>query len=94
MMTRLLCLALSLLSGCGALPPINSKVSDCDTHPSGWCQHYVHCLNGELATSCENGIPQKPMSWDQENLKAHDAGCPTAIYDAPGGNLRLCPVLP
>ena len=76
MRTRLLCLALSILSGCGALPPINSKVSDCDTHPSGWCRHY-----GE-------------QSWSQDNLKRDDNGCPTAIYDAPGGNLRLCPVLP
>lgn len=29
-------------------------------------------------------------SWDQENLKRHDKGCPTAIYVAPEGNLTLC----
>src|SRR6266853_3187357 len=34
--------------------------------------------------------PRPEQSWDQENLKRHDSGCPTAIYDAPGGNLRLC----
>jgi hypothetical protein len=35
-------------------------------------------------------IPQKSMSWDQENLKRHDVGCPTAIFVAPGGNLEQC----
>jgi hypothetical protein len=69
-------LIISILFGCSALPPINSKIDDCDTHPSGWCRHY------------------SAQSWDQEHLKARDSGCPTAIYDAPGGNLRLCPVLP
>jgi hypothetical protein len=29
-------------------------------------------------------------SWAQDNLKRNDAGCPTAIYEAPGGELRLC----
>lgn len=32
----------------------------------------------------------KSMSWDQENLKRNDHGCPTAIYVAPGGNLEMC----
>jgi hypothetical protein len=32
----------------------------------------------------------KSMSWDQENLKRNDKGCPTAIYIAPGGNLEQC----
>jgi hypothetical protein len=41
---------------------------------------------------CKGDHPEvtKEQSWDQENLKRHDAGCPTAIYDAPGGNLRQC----
>jgi hypothetical protein len=34
--------------------------------------------------------PTKEQSWDQENLKAHDSGCPTAIFTAPGGNLTQC----
>jgi hypothetical protein len=29
--------------------------------------------------------------WDQEHLKAADAGCPTAIYVAPNGVLQPCP---
>jgi hypothetical protein len=33
----------------------------------------------------------KSESWDQENLKAHDDGCPTAIYIAPHGVLVQCP---
>lgn len=30
-------------------------------------------------------------SWDQENLKRNDHGCPTAIFIAPEGNLIQCP---
>lgn len=30
------------------------------------------------------------QSWDQENLKRNDHGCPTAIYVAPNGNLEQC----
>jgi hypothetical protein len=29
--------------------------------------------------------------WDQESLKTYDSGCPTAIFEAPGGVLRQCP---
>jgi hypothetical protein len=29
-------------------------------------------------------------SWDQENLKRHDHGCPSAIFVAPGGDLVQC----
>jgi len=32
----------------------------------------------------------KEQSWDQENLKRNDHGCPTAIYIAPGGVLTQC----
>jgi hypothetical protein len=31
-----------------------------------------------------------PQSWDQETLKAHDSGCPSAIYVAPDGVLEQC----
>lgn len=36
--------------------------------------------------------PNRPASesWDQANLKAHDHGCPTSIFIAPGGNLVEC----
>lgn len=33
------------------------------------------------------------QSWDQENLKRNDAGCPTAIFVAPGGKLAQCPFI-
>ena len=33
----------------------------------------------------------KSYSWDQENLKREDHGCPTAIFVAPGGELNQCP---
>lgn len=32
----------------------------------------------------------KLQSWDQENLKKNDNGCPTAIFVAPGGELKQC----
>ena len=31
------------------------------------------------------------QSWDQENLKRNDHGCPTAIFIAPNGVLEQCP---
>lgn len=38
-------------------------------------------------------LPHRPAgeSWDQENLKKNDRGCPTAIFVAPGGTLVECP---
>jgi hypothetical protein len=59
----------------------------------------VATLLGVVVYSCSRPavydwtLPTAPksMSWDQENLKQNDHGCPTAIYDAPDGNLRLCP---
>jgi hypothetical protein len=30
------------------------------------------------------------QSWDQSNLKAHDSGCPTAVFVAPNGDLEQC----
>lgn len=35
--------------------------------------------------------PQPSQSWDQENLKRNDHGCPTAVYVAPNGDLHQCP---
>jgi hypothetical protein len=38
-------------------------------------------------------LPDRPSaaSWDQENLKRNDHGCPTAIFIAPEGVLEECP---
>jgi hypothetical protein len=33
---------------------------------------------------------QKNQSWDQENLKRNDYGCPSSIFVAPDGNLIQC----
>jgi len=30
-------------------------------------------------------------SYDQANLKRNDAGCPTAVWIAPAGELEQCP---
>ena len=49
------------------------------------------CLNLSIAialTSC--ATHHKWESWDQEHLKAHDAGCPVAVFIAPGGDLEQC----
>ena len=51
-----------------------------------------NCLGGIRNMSdewCERQQP-KSASWDQENLKRFDSGCPNAIYIAPGGNLVEC----
>jgi len=37
-----------------------------------------------------NTLP-KSMSFDQENLKKHDSGCPTAVYTVIDGELVQCP---
>ena len=54
-----------------------AQMSDrwCDAHP------------GAPVTRCWGN----EQSWDQANLKHHDAGCPTAIFITPGGNLEQCP---
>jgi hypothetical protein len=47
-----------------------------------------------VATSLLMGCSHAPtseQSWDQENLKRFDHGCPTAIFIAPGGDLEECP---
>lgn len=38
-------------------------------------------------------LPHRPAaaSWDQENLKRHDTGCPESIYTAVNGELIQCP---
>lgn len=35
-------------------------------------------------------LVRNDQSWDQENLKKNDRGCPTAIFIAPNGNLKQC----
>lgn len=49
----------------------------------------VAVWSGYLATA-DYKAARKAQSWDQENLKANDSGCPTAIYIAPRGRLELC----
>ena len=42
-----------------------------------------------LLTACK--APHDPrQSWDQEHLKRHDVGCPSAVYIAPDGELQQC----
>lgn len=68
----------------------------------GWCAAHpdaahAHCARPPSTTHCQYGehpgdtACTSAQSWDQANLKRNDIGCPHAIYDAPGGNLRLCP---
>ena len=45
------------------------------------------CILGVVG--CASARP-KAESWDQENLKRNDHGCPTAIFIAPGGVLTQC----
>jgi hypothetical protein len=36
-------------------------------------------------------VIDRSFSWDQQTLKAHDVGCPYAVFIAPGGDLEECP---
>lgn len=49
---------------------------------------FISFTTSLLLAACAGHQPGE--SWDQANLKAHDSGCPTAIYVAPGGNLVQC----
>lgn len=52
----------------------------------------VHQNHAEKAATFSAQREENPaQSWDQANLKRNDAGCPTAIYVAPGGTLEQCP---
>lgn len=52
------------------------------------------CL-ASLLNGCTPAAPKhlNEMSWDQENLKRHDTGCPTAVFVAPGGDLVQCQLI-
>ncbi len=48
-----------------------------------------------LLCACSTALITHPahlpsQSWDQENLKRNDHGCPTAIFVAPDGHLTQC----
>lgn len=48
---------------------------------------------GVLYWTLWQNLPAAPVpaqSWDQQNLKRHDSGCPTAIFVAPRGELVQC----
>jgi hypothetical protein len=49
--------------------------------------------NGGVTNMSDEWCEQhtKAQSWDQENLKRNDKGCPGSIYTAPNGELQLCP---
>lgn len=64
---------------------------------------FITCLVGvaflAVLVALEIGAPApeprtidlKAWSWDQENLKRYDRGCPTAVFIAPQGELEQCP---
>jgi hypothetical protein len=76
-----------------------TSAKNCASNKS--CIELVEKLNAEGKTESlilHNTEPQgtqtrltKSASWDQENLKRDDHGCPTAIYVAPSGELKQCP---
>jgi hypothetical protein len=56
-----------------------------DLRTGNVCQHHnlFQCTAGytlQPETSSTGHTLPKAMSWDQENLKLHDRGCPTAIF--------------
>jgi hypothetical protein len=70
-------IVLLLSGGCASSGFYNMADSWCDSHP------------GASENRCPGHQP-KTASWDQENLKRNDHGCPTAIFIAPEGNLVQC----
>jgi len=83
---RVALLALLGLSGC-------SRCLNCDAPAPApaeqvWMVGTPEC---HVDVDAPGHLACKEQSWDQENLKKNDHGCPTAIYIAPGGNLQQCP---
>lgn len=73
-----------VLGGCSSLPPVTSMSDD-------WCAKHPNAGPKRCTKSTETDFNgDKVYSWDQENLKRNDHGCPTAIYVAPGGKLQQC----
>lgn len=59
-------------------------------------QIYVSAVLVSLLCACTHQVSDSSdmasaQSWDQENLKRYDVGCPTAVFIAPDGNLEQCP---
>jgi len=83
----------TVLFGCASAPapaPIASTATVCigDYHsyrltPDG-SKWYLDCVNQQQPAH------DATQSWDQENLKRNDKGCPTAIFVAPNGELVQC----
>jgi hypothetical protein len=65
---------LALVTGCASGGLLTMNDDWCAAHPD--------------ASSARCMAPSQ--SWDQENLKRHDVGCPSAIYIAPNGVLEQC----
>jgi hypothetical protein len=54
--------------------------------PPSWTE-----VKGAQGTTCRAPLDDwSGESNDQANLKAHDRGCPNAVYIAPGGELQEC----
>lgn len=73
-----LMIVLAFASGCASSGLYAMSDAWCASHP------------GARASRCPSAVLAKAQSWDQENLKLHDHGCPTSIFIAPGGVLEQC----
>lgn len=98
MKTSLLCCTFFSLFGCAGF----TQMSDdwCDQHPAAGNNH-CHGRGVQSGNEYPKGAARDvsamgqlavvpSQSWDQENLKRNDSGCPTAIYVAPHGVLEQC----
>jgi len=52
--------------------------------------HQYRTTHGPAASPTPTVGRTATESWDQENLKKNDHGCPTAIFIAPNGELEQC----
>lgn len=69
-------------------------LSSCSSRASADVEYEANCkksggefTQGAAGASCRFTT----QSFDQENLKKNDKGCPNSVFVAPGGNLRQCP---
>jgi hypothetical protein len=85
-----------LTSGCAYSGLYQMSDEWCAVHPSADAHRCASVVLSKATTYCQYGehpgdaACTSGQSWDQENLKRNDRGCPTAIYTAPNGNLELC----
>jgi hypothetical protein len=91
-----LMIVIAFASGCASLGLYQMSDEWCASHPGAPASRCASAALAKSTTHCQYGehpgdpACRKAQSWDQENLKQFDRGCPRSIYIAPNGNLEQC----